>query len=78
MFKSIILPLALEDIREAAIWYNNQQKGLGNRFTNQVRDKVHFIQQNPNTYKVRHANVRTAVLNIFPFMLHYTVDETTC
>jgi hypothetical protein len=32
MFKSIILPLAKEDIREAAKWYNKQQEGLGKRF----------------------------------------------
>ena len=28
MYKSIILPLAKEDIREAAFWYNEKQKGL--------------------------------------------------
>lgn len=29
MYKSIILPLAKQDIKEAALWYNNKQKGLG-------------------------------------------------
>jgi hypothetical protein len=42
MYKSIILPLAKEDVREAAQWYNKQQKGLGKRFTTEVREKVHF------------------------------------
>lgn len=27
MYKAIILPLAKEDIHEAAKWYNKQQKG---------------------------------------------------
>lgn len=29
MYKAIILPLAKDDIKEAALWYNKQQAGLG-------------------------------------------------
>jgi plasmid stabilization system protein ParE len=75
MYKSIILPLAKEDIREAAKWYNKQQIGLGKRFTAEVREKVHFIRQNPKASNVRYNSVRTAVLNVFPFMVHFTIDE---
>ena len=75
MYKSIILPLATEDIREAASWYNKKQKGLGKTFTSEVREKVRFIEQNPGACNKRYDNVRTAVLSVFPFMLHYTVDE---
>lgn len=75
MYKSVILPLANQDIREAALWYNEKQKGLGKRFTAQVRGTVHYIKQNPEAFNVRYDNVRTAVLNVFPFMIHYTVDD---
>jgi plasmid stabilization system protein ParE len=75
MYKSIILPLAIEDIREAAKWYNKQKKGLGKRFTAEVREKVHFIRQNPKASNIRYDDVRTAVLNLFPFMVHFTIDE---
>lgn len=75
MYKSIILPLAKEDIQEAAKWYNKKQEGLGRRFMAEVREKVHFIGQNPKASNVRYKNVRTAVLNVFPFMVHYTIDE---
>ncbi len=75
MYKVIILPLAKEDIKEAALWYNKQQAGLGKRFTAVVREKVHFIRQNPNAVNIRYNTVRTAVLDVFPFMVHYTVDE---
>lgn len=76
MYKSIILPLAKEDIREAALWYNKKSKGLGKRFTSEVREKVRFIKQNPKAFNIRYDNVRTAVLNVFPFMIHYAIDET--
>jgi plasmid stabilization system protein ParE len=75
MYKSIILPLAKEDIREAARWYNKRQIGLGKRFTTEVREKVHFIRQNPKALIIRYNSVRTAVLNVFPFMVHFTIDE---
>jgi plasmid stabilization system protein ParE len=75
MYKSVILPLAKEDIREAALWYNKQQIGLGKRFTAEVREKVHFIRQNPKASNIRYKNVRTTVLNFFPFMIHFTIDE---
>lgn len=75
MYKSIILPLAKEDIREAAKWYNKKSQGLGKRFTAEVRGKVRFIKQNPTASNIRYDDVRTAVLNIFPYMVHYIIDE---
>lgn len=75
MYKSIILRQAKEDIREAAKWYNKQQKGLGKRFTAEVREIVHFIRQNPKASTIRYKNVRVTVLNVFPFLIHYAIDE---
>lgn len=66
MYKSIILPLAKQDIREAALWYNQRNKGLGKKFTAEVREKIRFIRENPPASNVRYDDVRTAVLNIFP------------
>ncbi|MBN1116292.1 MAG: type II toxin-antitoxin system RelE/ParE family toxin [Bacteroidales bacterium] len=75
MYKSIILPLAKEDVREAAKGYNKKSQELGKRFTAEVREKVRFIRQNPTASNVRYDDVHTAVLNIFPYMVYYTVDE---
>lgn len=70
MFGVIMLPPAKEDIREAAMWYNHRQKGLGKRFTSEVRKKVVLIRQNPEAYLLRYDAVRTAHLDVFPFMIH--------
>lgn len=75
MYKAVILPLAQLDIVEAADWYNTKQKGLGKRFTAEVRAKVLFIRENPLASAVRYDDTRCAVLNVFPFMIHYTIDE---
>lgn len=75
MYKAVILSLAKEDIREAALWYSKQQKGLGLRFITEVREKVYFIRQNPKASNIRYSSIRTAGLSVFPFMVHFTVDE---
>ena len=75
MFRVVILPLAKKDILEAAKWYQTKQPGLGKRFTLEVRNKVSFIERNPMACSKKYDNVRTAVLNTFPFLVHYTIDE---
>ncbi|MCH7399827.1 type II toxin-antitoxin system RelE/ParE family toxin [Belliella sp. DSM 107340] len=75
MYKATILPLAKKDIQEAALWYNSRSNGLGKRFTDEVREKVKLIKKNPYATNVRYHKVRTAVLNFFPFIIHYSIDE---
>jgi plasmid stabilization system protein ParE len=75
MFNAIILPLAKEDIKEAATWYNEKQKGLGLRFTKAVRSEVKTIQLNPFAFVNRYKETHTAVMSDFPFMIHYLIDE---
>ena len=75
MYKAILSPLAKDDVHEAAAWYNSKQKGLGKRFVQAIRDKVQYIKQNPKASPVRYDDVRTAVLDVFPFMIHYTIEE---
>jgi plasmid stabilization system protein ParE len=77
MYKSIILPLAKQDIREAVRWYNDKQIGLGKRFAEQLRKTVLFIRKNPRAVAVRYDNVRTAIIDVFPYMIHYSVDESS-
>jgi plasmid stabilization system protein ParE len=72
MYQVQIWPAAAQDIREAAIWYNQRQRGLGKRFTAEVRTKVDQLKKNPLSWSVRYDDTRTAVLEIFPFMIHYT------
>jgi len=75
VYKAIILPLAKQDIKEAAHWYEDKQKNLGKRFTQEVRTDIRFLKGNPTATAVRYDSVRCSVLKIFPFMIHYTIDE---
>jgi hypothetical protein len=71
-----MLPLPKQDIKEAARWYNTRQKGLGNRFTQQVRKKSNLLKDHPFSSVTKYHEVKPAVLDVFPFMAHYVVDET--
>lgn len=75
MYRVLLLPAAEQDISDSAQWYNEQQKGLGKRFTTQLRNIIRRAQGNPRAFPVRYHNTRTALMDDFPFMIHYQVDE---
>ena len=78
MYKVKILPPAKRDIEESAKWYNEKQKGLGKKFTSQIRQKIEDVKQNPKAFPIRYdKNTRTAITNVFPFMIHFTIENKT-
>ena len=76
MYQVNILPAAKLDISAAANWYNSKQHDLGKQFVQEIRSKTLLIKHNPKIYPVRYKNIRTTVLDVFPFMIHYTFDES--
>jgi hypothetical protein len=51
------------------------QPGLGKRFIAHVRNKVNFIRQNPKTVALRYDDIRTVMLDTFPYMIHFKIDD---
>jgi hypothetical protein len=68
---------ALTDIQEATYWYNGQAKGLGIRFQKQVILQINSLSTHPNVNRIRYTEVRCMLIKKFPFLVHFTVDETT-
>jgi hypothetical protein len=64
-------PEARADVKEAAQYYNDQLPGLGKRFKTEVKKQLKLLKQNPFTSSVRYSQVRLAVLNRFPYSIHY-------
>jgi plasmid stabilization system protein ParE len=73
----VFTPESLQEIKEVALWYNQQQTGLGSRFKASLRKELDKIKQNPFTRSLRYDDVRFAVLDSFPYAAHYTIDEST-
>ena len=76
-YKIVFSAAALRDIKEAAAWYNEQQKGLGKRFREEVKTVIAAILQNPFFASIKYESIRTAACKIFPYSIHYELDEAT-
>ena len=74
-YKVLFYPLALVDIEQVVIYYNEQQNGLGKRFASQVQLALTAIKRNPFFSSIRYGNVRCAQVPKFPFVVHYQIKE---
>lgn len=75
MYKLEILPIAHQDIKENAQWYNKQQKGLGLKFTKAIRNELKLVQKKPYALVNRYKDVHTCTVYKFPYLIHYIIKE---
>lgn len=74
-FRLFLTPVTTAHIIQIAAWYNDQQKGLGNRFTKSLKTELTAVKKNPFSRSIRYDNVRFAVVKKFPYAAHYIIDE---
>ncbi len=65
------------DVLQAKDWYRRQQKGLEKRFANEVKITLSYLIKNPLLFEVKYKTVRTAYTAIFPYGVHYYLNENT-
>jgi len=73
----VFTPEAREDVKTASKYYDSQLKGLGKRFKNEVFIQLSLLKKNPLTRSVRYDDVRCALIDKFPYSIHYTINNTT-
>lgn len=66
---------AVQDILEAARWYETQSPGLGERFEDALAVVFRGIEMMPESHRVVYRDVRRAVLQGFPFVVYYQLVE---
>ncbi|MBO9616796.1 MAG: type II toxin-antitoxin system RelE/ParE family toxin [Dyadobacter sp.] len=76
VYKLKFTPEAVEDITEAAAYYEDQKQGLGKRFRSFVKGKLVLIKESPLIYELRYGDVRFAPVDFFPYSVHFTVDKS--
>ena len=74
-FKILFDPDSKRDIQAVILWYNERKKGLGKDFYTFLRIEIERLRQNPY-FQVRYDNVRCLPLRKYPFMIHFTIDQT--
>jgi len=67
----IIEAAARTDIAEAALWYNEQEAGLGLAFLDAVHARLPRIASNPRLFALRRLEVRGARLKKFPYTIYF-------
>ena len=62
------------DYNDAYFWYEDHQKGLGEKFLSAVRDKVLGILSNPETFSVKSKpGYHETLVDGFPFLIVYRI-----
>ena len=74
LFEIILEKRALRDLDKGVEYYNEQQKGLGRRFSKEVNTAFNTLIKNP-FFQIRYDDIRCLPLKKFPFMIHFSVDE---
>ena len=69
--KKIISIYAKTDLSNASKWYEKQQKGLGKRFLNEIKEAFDIICENPVGFQIRYDDYRVYFTKIFPYSIHY-------
>lgn len=63
------------DVLQAKDYYKSQQNGLEKRFANEVKVTLNYLIKNPLLFQVKYKTVRTAYTAIFPYGVHYQLNE---
>lgn len=66
-------PTADREFEAAAVWYGNQQAGLGTRFVAHVQGALDLIYQRPELHAVVYKDLRRARVARFPYNIYYRV-----
>ena len=61
-----IQPHAVDDLREAHAWYEEQRPGLGNEFLLCIEAILDQITANPVRFPLIHREIKRAVVRRFP------------
>lgn len=78
-FTVVLRPEAEGDIAEAAVWYENEQSGLGGEFVTAVSQAIDCLVENPLLVSRRHRlrDIRWTRPRRFPYRIVYEVREST-
>lgn len=75
MYEAQYFDLALEDLKQAKTWYKEQKDGLEIDFANAIKQTIEKVLQMPTAFAVRYRNVRIAHTPVFPYNVHFYIDE---
>jgi toxin ParE1/3/4 len=77
--KVIFRQLAVEDVAEAAAWYEAHAPGLGQQLIEEILLATRRAQDNPELFRIVHRDgeIRRVLTNRFPYRIFFSVVGET-
>jgi len=78
-----VLSPALDEIAEAAQWYDSQRAGLGHEFWQCIDETLKQIEEYPfrfskSEFATSEADLRFAIVRRFKYVVHFLVESDEC
>jgi hypothetical protein len=78
--KARVLSPALEEIAQAALWFDSQRLGLGDEFWQSADAMLIAIEKNPrgfarSEFTTDESDIRFAVIRRFNYVIHFLVES---
>lgn len=70
------LPIAEEELSQAAAWYEEQRKGLGSHFLTAVEATLESVKRTPMLFSHVHRSIQRARVKRFPYGIFFELDGT--
>ncbi len=67
-------PEALEEYREAALYYAERDPALALKFLDTVEDAIRRILESPERYRILDEDVRRCLTHVFPYAVLFTIE----
>ena len=67
-------PEALEEYRQAALWYAQREPEIALRFIASVEDAISRVLDAPTRWRVIDEDVRRCLIRVFPYAVLYTIE----
>ena len=74
-YKIVYFDEVKNDVKEAKDWYRLQVKGLEKRFAQDIKAAIVRLKNRPTVHAIRYKNIRIAHPDVFPYAIHFYIDE---
>jgi len=74
-FSVVFRRIAKREFDDAISWYQDRREGLGREFSVAVEEQLGRIAVSPNQFACIRGDVRRAVLQRFPYSIHFIIED---
>jgi len=74
MFNYIFHPEVSIELNNAINWYKNISIELSEKFKNEIKFYLLYIQKNPYLYQISYSDIRICNLKKIPFQIAYSIS----